>query len=169
MGKSLPLRRVAKTAAALGIALGASLGAANAASAAVPVNNQTCTGNSDTHTICLGIWDQGNGIYNVHVGIDVYMTQAQAQLLIDQEGQALTATLMGDDSLDNALVSIPQTYEAAGSIGLSAEFDMQVGSSVLNEDSLPTDKDELYGKVKLWNAQTGKFRTFLSPNIEDYF
>jgi hypothetical protein len=165
MVKNTLIRRAAKTTAALGIALGASLGAADAASAA-GVNNQVCTGNSN-HVICLGIWDMGNNTYAVHVGIDVSMTQAQAQQYVDQPGQALTASLMGDDVFDNALFAIPQTYEVAGGDGLSAEFDILVGSGSLNEDW--DGQDELYAKVKLYNASSGTYRTFLSPNIEDNF
>jgi hypothetical protein len=100
----------------------------------------------------------------VHVGIDVTMSQADAQRLVDQEGQAVMAYLIGNDSWsDDSLVGVTETYERAWSGGLSAEFDAYIHWTTLNEDWEGTD--EVYARVRLNDHRTGVVRTFEGENV----
>jgi hypothetical protein len=165
MRKHPRVGRIAKTAGALAIALGASLGSANAASAAP--TNPPCAGNA-THTICFTITPAPNGYYDVHVGIDVFMPAQDAVNIISQDGQALTGYAMADDwpEASSVVAYIPETYEAAAPHGIAAEFDVRLHRSTLNTDA---GQDEIFGRVKLYDARSGTFRTFNSHNVNYSF
>jgi hypothetical protein len=167
MGKNMLVRRVAKTAAALGVALGASLGSANAASAA-PINEMTCKYPDGSYNICITITDLGNDIYNVHVGIDVDMSQSQAQAIINRPGNAFIADLRASDpSFDNFIGWITHTSEGVGPNGIGADFDALFSGAALDEDW--EGIDEVYARVRLYPTPTSSPRTFNSNKIEHSF
>ena len=57
---------------------------------------------------------------------------------------------------------------AAGDGGLGAEFDRNVLSQALNEDAFPED-DEIYVLIKLYDAQTGTYRTWTTNVVQNMF
>lgn len=165
MRNNVLARRVAKLAIALGIALGASLGSVSAASAEGGLGENTCSGGrSQGYEICLQITYAGAGFYKVDVGIDVFMSRADAQAIIDQEGDAFRGYLIGDDTwADNSVGNIPLTWEAAGDGGIGAEFDALFHWSTLNEDW--EGADEIYARVMLTDQRNGSVRTFESDDV----
>ncbi|GHH29767.1 hypothetical protein [Lentzea cavernae] len=126
---------------------------------------QTC-GSGSLHVICFSIDKVGGDAYAVHVGIDISMSQGDAQLIIDQPGDPVDAWAMGDDWFDNAEFRIPLTWVAAGPDGLSAEFDITVPGVALDED--PDGGDELYARVRLFDQRTST-RTFTSGVLRSPF
>jgi len=126
---------------------------------------QTCRSGS-LHVICFSIDKVGSDAYAVHVGIDIRMSQGDAQLIIDQPGDPVDAWAMGDDWFDNAEFRIPLTWVAAGPDGLGAEFDITVPGVALDED--PDGGDELYARVRLFDQRTST-RTFTSGVLTSPF
>lgn len=121
-----------------------------------------CKSNSE-HVICFSITPAGGDQYDVHVGIDIFMSRADAQAIIDQDGDPADAWAMGDDPwFDNAEFRIPLTWAVAGDEGFSAEFDIRVPYAALDEDS--DGGDELYARVRLFDRRAGT-RTFTSPTL----
>jgi hypothetical protein len=118
------------------------------------------------HVICFSIVPAGGDQYDVHVGIDIKMSRADAQAIIDQVGDPADAWAMGDDWFDNAEFNIPLTWAAAGPDGFSAEFDIRVPYAALDEDS--DGGDELYARVRLFDQRHGT-RTFTSPTLTSPF
>ena len=128
-----------------------------------------CRSARDNYIICFTISQIGlsNG-FNVHVGIDVSMSQQDAQNIIDAPGEAFSATLYGEDTFfDDTLKQIPVTWSSAWSGGLSAEFDTFASAETLDEDSDPTD--EVFARVKLHISSTDRNRSFRTNNIEEPF
>jgi hypothetical protein len=117
---------------------------------------------------CLTITYQGNAVYDVHVGIDVYMSHQDAQDILNAPGEPFVAEIMGDDGHgplnDQVLFEVPIAtgWPAAGEGSLSAEFDKRVGQRALNEDD---GRDEVYARVRLFDARTGQTRIFTSGKI----
>lgn len=126
---------------------------------------QKCSSGS-LHVICFSIDKIGSDLYHVHVGIDITMSQGDAQLIIDQPGDPVDAWAMGDDWFDNAEFRIPLTWVAAGAGGLGAEFDINVPYAALDEDS--DGADELYARVRLFDQRTST-RTFTSGVLQSPF
>ena len=127
---------------------------------------QTCrsTGNS---VLCLAINGVGNGMFRVHVGIDVHMSVADAQEYIDDTGEPLRVLILGDDSgTDQALFTVPRTNLVASSgFGLSGDFDRTVPGSMLNEDP-PGQEDEIRARVQLVDTDTNRVTaTYVSNQI----
>jgi hypothetical protein len=126
---------------------------------------QTCTGRPDSN-LCLAINGLGNGTFAVHVGIDVHMSLEEAQEYVDDAGDPLFASIRGDDSgnVSQFLFSMPLTDVGASSeSGLSADFDLVVPGSWLNEDN---GTDEIRAFVSLIDTDTNTIRkTFLSNQI----
>ena len=118
------------------------------------------------HVICFSITRVGSDAYDVHVGIDITMSKADAQHIIDQPGDPADAWAMGDDWFDNAEFNIPLTWAAAGDNGFSAEFDIRVPYNALDEDS--DGGDELYARVRLFDQRAGT-RTFTSRTLSSPF
>ncbi|SDJ06301.1 hypothetical protein [Nonomuraea jiangxiensis] len=134
-----------------------------------PVN--TCTGGTG-HTICFSLDRQDDGNIAVHLGIDVAMSRADAQAIIDHPGEEFSAKIFGDDPVyDNGLVSVPVTWSAAWDGGLSAEFDRVATFAQLNEDDGYFDGyiDELYGRIELVDFRSGQTRGFNSAVITGYY
>ena len=138
---------------AVAIAFGAVAATASAASA-----EQTCKV-APGYVNCFSITPMENNDYAVHLGIDVHMSRQDAQNIIDAPGEEFSAKVFGDDwNWDNALFNVPVTWSAAGDSGLSAEFDIVVDGSTLDEDWEGTD--ELYGRITLFDPRGGEDRTF---------
>lgn len=125
----------------------------------------TCSTGSK-HVICFSINKIGSDQYAVHVGIDVKMSQQDAQAIIDQNGDPFDSWAMGADWFDNAEFRIPLTWVRAGANGLSAEFDINVPYNALDED--PDGGDELYARVRLFDQRTST-RTFKSNELHSPF
>ncbi|WP_433436849.1 hypothetical protein [Nonomuraea sp. CA-141351] len=134
-----------------------------------PVNK--CTGGTG-YTICFSLDRQDDGNIAVHLGIDVAMSRADAQAIIDHPGEEFSAKIFGDDPVyDNGLVSVPVTWSAAWDGGLSAEFDRLATFAQLNEDDGYFDGyvDELYGHIDLVDFRSGQTRGFNSAVISGYY
>jgi hypothetical protein len=96
------------------------------------------------------------------------MNQANAQIVIDRLGQGFAAMLYGSDGSlpdDNALIKIPMTWISAWSGGLSAEFDVFVDRSVLDEDD---GQDEVYAAVTFALPGPG-LSTYRTNEVQGYF
>jgi hypothetical protein len=138
-------------------AVGLSAGPASAA--------QTCTGAADSN-LCFAINGVGSGNFAVHVGIDVHMSLEDAQEYIDDPGNPFVVWIRGDDSgsLNEFLFTVPITDLGASSgFGLSADFDIVVPGSWLNEDN---GQDEVRAQVFLIDTDTNTTTaTFVSNRI----
>ncbi|GAA0970748.1 hypothetical protein GCM10009555_020160 [Acrocarpospora macrocephala] len=145
----------------------AAVGLAGPASAE-PVNK--CKSGSG-YTVCFSLDRLNDGNIAVHLGIDVAMSRADAQAIIDHPGEEFSAKIIGDDPVyDNSLVSVPVTWSAAWEGGLSAEFDRLATFAQLNEDEGFFDGyvDELFGRIVLADPRTGT-RSFDSAVITGYY
>ena len=125
---------------------------------------QACSGQPQANA-CLDGYTYDPYV-QVHVGIDVWMSHQDALAILAQPGNAFSAALYGDDGSAQFLVGLPLTWEAAGDANISAEFDMLVPRSQLNEDpgGWPRpNRDEVFARVSLYDARTGLTRTFETP------
>ncbi|HET7475129.1 MAG TPA: hypothetical protein VFJ97_03790 [Dermatophilaceae bacterium] len=155
-------RRIRRMVAASAVAVGTI-----AATATVAAADESCTSGTG-YVTCFSVTDVGNNDYAIHIGIDVEMSQQDAQTFIDHPGEEFSGTMMGEDYIwDNALFDIPVTWSAAWEGGLSAEFDVVVDGSQLNEDW--EGEDEVYGRVRLWDPRTGDTRTFTTDVFSHYY
>jgi hypothetical protein len=78
---------------------------------AVPASAaQTCTGKTDSN-LCFSINQRADGLFDVHVGIDVHMPLDEAQEYVDDVGEPpFTVWIRGDDGKpDRNLFSVPLT------------------------------------------------------------
>jgi hypothetical protein len=152
--------------AAVVFSMAAAVPAAMPATAA-GLGEQSCTPLAGPGNLCIlasrGAADQ----VLVHIGIDLAMSQATAQQIIDLPGEEFTVVLFGADTPpgnpDDTLAVVPMSWDSAWSGGLSAEFDVFVDRSVLDEDS---GQDEVYAVVVLRGTTT---RTFLTDQIRTEF
>ncbi|WP_219471837.1 hypothetical protein [Nonomuraea rhizosphaerae] len=122
--------------------------------------------------LCFSLDRLDDGNINVHLGIDVHMSRADAQAIIDGPGEEFSAKIIGQDpAFDNSLVSVPVTWSSAWDGGLSAEFDRVATWSQLNEDDGYFDGyiDELFGRIVLRDPRNGQTRTFNSALITGYY
>ncbi len=143
----------------------AALGMMTVMSGAAQAKGKCASGSK--HTICFSITHVGGDQYDVHVGIDIKMSRADAQAIIDQDSDPADAWAMGDDPwFDNAEFRIPLTWAAAGDEGFGAEFDIRVPYAALDEDA--DGGDELYARVRLFDQRAGT-RTFTSPTLSSPF
>jgi hypothetical protein len=168
--RNLSGRRVRRTVLAMALAVVATIATAGAA-AAGRLHQQTCTGERGRWTVCLYITDDPQSPYShhykVHVGIDVNMSQGDAQDIIDGGG-APYARLYGadpffDDNLQGVTRSAVWTWEG----GLSAEFDRSISGGVLDED--PEGGDEVFALVSMYVPDSGNTRTFRSDTVVAHF
>jgi hypothetical protein len=161
-------RRVAPAVAAMAVAGGAVATMATPASA---YWDQVCT-SGPGYVNCISINPGGTKHFKVHLGIDIYMSRADAQAIIDAYGEEFSAKVIADDPVyDNALFNMPVTWSAAWDGGLSAEFDLDVWSSQLNEDNgyFEGYLDEVFANIKLYDPRTGVTRTYRTANDVGYF
>jgi hypothetical protein len=159
------IRRMLIVASAVAVAVGRP-GPASAA----PEPETRCTSGSG-YAMCFTLARLDDGNIAVHLGIDVAMSRAEAQAVIDHPGEEFSAKIVGDDPVyDNNLVSVPVTWSAAGDGGLSAEFDRLATYGDLNEDDGYFDGyiDELYGHIDLADPRSGH-RGFNSAVISGYY
>jgi len=159
-------RRLAAAVGAVAVTAGAVALTASPASA-----HQVCRA-APGHVICLSTTPMANRDFAVHLGIDIHMSQADAQAIINAPGEELSAKIWADDPVyDNGLFSVPVTWSAAGEIGLSAEFDIVVDGEALDEDDgwFEGRLDEVYGVITLRDPRTGVVRSFTSPVESHYF
>ena len=162
-------RRALGAVGALMIAASAVAVTASAVSATMACNFPP-QGGSNT---CLTIEPLGNDIYIIHVGIDVEMSRQDAQTLINANyGVPFGTLIMAHDhdrtSDDTAsLFEVPTTWVVAGDGGLSAEFNLQVGSDALDEDK--DGRDEVYARVILYDTRYPQPRIFESGIITDNY
>jgi hypothetical protein len=131
------------------------------------IGDQVCHGETNRYVICFSITQIGvSRGFNVHVGIDIYMSQQDAQNIIDAPGEEFSATLYGEDTIfDDKLKSIPVTWSASWEQGLSAEFDTFASRDLLDEDW--DGDDELYATVNLYVPNTGSTRSFRTNTVVD--
>jgi hypothetical protein len=167
----LPARILLRAVLAVGLVAGASLATADAASAAGGLHEQVCGGQANRYTVCLYITDDPQSpyshYYKVHVGIDVRMSQQDAQNIIDGGG-AINARMYGADAVfDDNLQGVTRSWVSAWEGGLSAEFDRSISGGVLDED--PEGVDEVYARVSLYVPSSGVTRNFNSPEVEASF
>jgi len=166
-----PLTRgVRRVVLAMGLVVVAGVATAGAASAG-RLHEQTCVGQAGRYTICLYITDDPQSPYShsykIHVGIDVNMSRADAQNIIDGGG-TITARMYGSDSFfDDNLIGVTRSWVSAWDGGLSAEFDRSVNGSVLDED--PEGEDEVFARVSLYVPVSGNTRTFRSDEVSASF
>jgi hypothetical protein len=130
---------------------------------------QRCTG-APASNVCLSIENFNDG-FSVHIGIDIHMSRAQAQAILDAPGEPFSARMMGSDPVsDDVLFNVRLTGESAWDGGLSADFDMNAARSQLDEDdSFFDDVDEVFGRVKLVDPGTGATIFYNSPIISRVF
>lgn len=126
---------------------------------------KTCTGAREAN-LCLEINGLGNGLFEVKVDIDVYMSLEEAQEYIDDPGNPLTAVIRGDDSgeLAEFLFTVPLIgLGADAQFGLGGSFKTVVPARFLNEDS---GQDEIRAVVTLTDTDTNSVTgVFVSNRI----
>lgn len=153
------LRRVRGAIVVVAIALGAIVGTTTTASA-----EQACGPSTGESVACLFVTNKGAGIYNVHIGIDVFLPFGEPARIVAQPGDAFSALLMGrDDDGDDVLAAIPLIVENGFGEQLSADFDRDVGTGVVNEDSGSGKGDELVARITLFDRDTNTTTVFESP------
>ncbi|MGC7097345.1 hypothetical protein ACPZ19_21940 [Amycolatopsis lurida] len=163
------MRRVGSTLIVTAITLGTVTATATGASAALSV----CRVVPNVSDTCLRVTYIGGHDYAVHVGIDVYMSQADAEAIVAGPGNAfLPAILVGDDpgtASDDDLAQLPLTGEVAGSDHLAAEFYAIVRDTVLNEDSSSGETDELYARIRYVDPRDGLTHGFFTGGVTGKF
>ena len=151
-------------------ALGALMIAASAlaVTASVASAETLCNSSSQANT-CMTIVGPGQpGVKLVHVGIDVYMSQQDAQAIIDGGGWFWVVVYGADPGNDQYLFPLPikEGWPAAGVTSLSAEFETLVGQSELDEN---VGRDEVYARILLFDPRTGLTRTFFTPTFYHWY
>jgi hypothetical protein len=165
-----PLTRgVRRAVLATGLVVVSGVATAGAASAGL-LDQQSCIGDGH-HTICVYIasapFAPQSHSYRVNINIDIDMTRADAQNIIDGGG-SIGASVYGEDLWsDNQLTGITRKQYFASDVGLSAEFDRVVNGSVLDEDW--EGQDEVYALVRLYVPVSGNTRTFRSDTVDANF
>jgi hypothetical protein len=141
------------------------------ATAAPAAADQQCTGRPEVN-VCIDIFPVFDGrSFHIHVGIDVHMSQQAAQAYVDQ-GRPFTVTMMGSDPVDDdTLFNVPMSaIGASAESGLGADFDVAVAQFSLDEDdSIFDDVDEVYARIVLRDARSGRSFTYLSDTVTQVF
>jgi hypothetical protein len=143
------MRRIAQLIAALAILTGLSV-ATEGTAMATNVGEQACNYGSQ-YNACLLITNLGSNMYRVHVGIDIYMSQQDAQNLIGA-GSVPVVGLYGDDGSSTANDFLTSGFSiaeppVAWAQGWSAGFTIDVNGSLLNEDD---GIDEIIATMRLY-------------------
>ena len=158
--KSVIARRVVQLVLALAVVIGVSVSTAGVAAAA-GVGEHSCRFEANRYNVCILISHRGFNAYDIHVGIDVVMSQEYAQSIIDLPGEPFSASLYGDDPIwDDHLMYLGYAGISAWPGGLSAEFHATAFSEQLDEDG--GESDEIFAEVWLflpWPATSRSFRT----------
>jgi hypothetical protein len=153
----------------VGIAMAMVVATAGAALAAAGIGTQTCRSEANRYTICFLISQIGvSRDFHVHLGIDIIMSQRDAQNIIDAPGEEFSATLYGEDTFfDDTIKSFNVSWSSAWEGGLSAELDTTASGEQLDEDW--DGDDELFAILRLYIPSTGATRSFRTSDIEDSF
>jgi hypothetical protein len=163
------LRRAGHLVAALATGFGLVAAAAGPATA-TGLGEQTCAWQTGRYNVCIRADRMAADQVWVHVGIDVTMSESVARQIVDTPGEEFAVTLYGIDGSSSAaqhpLAVIPMTWDAAGSGGLSAEFDVFLDYSVLDEDD---GRDEVLAKVTLRVLFRSQTFTYQTNQIEAMF
>jgi hypothetical protein len=166
-------------AAITALAVGATTLAFNTGSASAASLPQKCSGAAAANVCLNGYTDTFHHTVHVNVGVDVHMSRQEAQQLVN-DGWTLSARVWGYDG-PNVIQFIPisdltkVTSDIVWDGGLSAEFDMDVAASALDEDHLSAtcfwrtcDRDEIFARVSLYNPIHGGYQAFDSGYWEFY-
>jgi hypothetical protein len=103
----------------------------------------------------------------VYVDIDINMTRADAQNIINGGG-SIGASLYGSDLIsDNHLTSVTRRQLVAGDGGLGISFQRRIQGGVLDEDW--DGEDEVYALVRVYVPVSGVTRTFRSDTVHANF
>jgi hypothetical protein len=108
----------------------------------------------------------GGGLCTARVGVDINMSEADAQSFIAHPGEEATVKLFGDDPIwDNAIIALPTdapTWPQAWAGGYSVEFVRTFGCYYLNEDW--EGDDEVYAQVTFNDFRTGVTHRVNTPD-----
>jgi hypothetical protein len=163
-------RGARRTLLAMALAVVAGIATAGAAPAG-GLHRKTCVEVRNQHVICLLVTDDFQSPYphhyKVHVGIDVYMSQHDAQNIVDDGGVIWAVAWGADPVSDDYLQGIGRTRVWSWERGLSAEFEESIYGGTLDEDF--PDADEVYALVNLYLGESGRTRTFRSDTVEASF
>ena len=163
IGREQPSRRgrralaaFAAVAAASGVAIGTT-GSAEAATMSVYL-----------HPIQFA----SGAVCTARVGVDIAMSQADAQSFLAHPGEEVTAKLWADDPIwDNALIALPTdapVWPQAWAGGLSVEFVRTFSCHILDED-WRDDADEIFAKITFNDFRVGRTQTANSNKIVQDF
>jgi hypothetical protein len=103
------------------------------------------------------IQEVGGGLCSARVGVDINMSESDAQAFIAHPGEEATVKLIGDDPIwDNAIIALPTdapTWPQAWAGGYSVEFVRTFSCHLLNEDW--EGQDEIYAQLTFNDFRTG--------------
>jgi len=140
------------------------------------VGEMTCKYDNRTYNTCLLIEPHDSESWDIRVGIDVRMSQQEAQRIAAQPSSFFAYVVADDPYFDNTLFSLTPTTIAAGDEGIGAEWDTRsyngaVLAQALNEDSdwQPSCEDEIYILIKMYDARTGTYRTWQTHTVQHMF
>lgn len=169
----MKIRKVALSAAAatLGLVAMAAPAAAAAPSTPTPLTLPQGTCNvSESAQWCLFITKPDAGVrqYRIDVGIDLRMSQRDAQEIIDAPGDPLTVQMWDDDvDRDHPLFRVPAVSLHAAESGLSADFAIVVSGAKLDVDAI--GEDEVFAGITFRDPRTGQIRTFDTTTVRHAF
>jgi hypothetical protein len=129
-----------------------------------------CRGTT-VYATCFTLSYYTDGNIAVYIGIDIYMSQQEAQAILNYPGMWFDAWIFGDNpSYDNALVPVPVTGSSAWEGGLSAEFNTLVWWTQLDEDNSYFDNyDDLYGRIRLSIPGWGTPHPYYTSTLHGYY
>ena len=104
----------------------------------------------------------GGSLCSARVGVDIAMSEADAQAFIAHPGEEATVKLWADDPIwDNGIIGLPTdapTWPQAWAGGYSVEFTRVISCELLNEDW--EGEDEIYAQVTF-----NDFRTLVTHRV----
>lgn len=159
------LRRLAQALVMLGVVAGTGVVTTGTASAH-GLGEYACNYVVGVRNACLLVTEVIPGYYHLRIGIDITMSQQQAQAYLDDPARDFAAVLYGHDPNARQYIAEPPLVSVtAWSGGLSAEWEMYAPSTALNEDN---GVDELIGQILFFNAP-GSFQRIETGLVEASF
>jgi hypothetical protein len=160
------LRRLAQALVTLGVVTGLGVVTTGTASAH-GIGEYACNYVVGVRNACLLVTDVAPGYFHLRIGIDITMSQQQAQAYLDDPAPDFTAILYGYDgrNVRQYLASPPLVSVTAWSGGLSAEWEMYAPSIALNEDN---GADELIVEIWFFEAP-GSTQTIETGQVVAWF